>query len=167
MEFQPIEDYGVIGNMRSIALVGTHGSIDFFCFPRFDSPTVFAALLDPQKGGLFCICPELDGENSKQLYLPETNVLMTRFLSETGIAEITDFKPILGDDVPNQLIRSVSVVQGEINFKLECRPGFDTPVVNTRWNVAAMPSCFGPKGTGFFRWCCRHRSRLRSRTMES
>ena len=125
MEFQPIEDYGVIGNMRSIALVGTHGSIDFFCFPRFDSPTVFAALLDPEKGGFFCIQPELDGENSKQLYLPDTNVLMTRFLSETGIAEITDFMPILKDEVPNQLIRSVSVIQGKINFKLECKPGFD------------------------------------------
>ena len=125
MEFQPIEDYGVIGNMRSIALVGTHGSIDFFCFPRFDSPTVFAALLDPEKGGFFCIQPELDGENSKQLYLPDTNVLMTRFLSETGIAEITDFMPILKDDVPNQLIRSVSVIQGKINFKLECKPSFD------------------------------------------
>jgi GH15 family glucan-1,4-alpha-glucosidase len=125
MEFYPIEDYGVIGNMRSIALVGTHGSIDFFCFPRFDSPTVFAALLDPEKGGFFCIQPELDGENSKQLYLPETNVLMTRFLSETGIAEITDFMPILKDDVPNQLIRFVHVVQGKINFKLECWPRFD------------------------------------------
>jgi GH15 family glucan-1,4-alpha-glucosidase len=125
MEFQPIEDYGVIGNMRSIALVGDHGSIDFFCFPRFDSPTVFAALLDPEKGGFFCIQPELDGESSKQLYLPDTNVLVTRFLSETGIAEITDFMPILGDDVPNQLIRVVRVIQGEIKFKLECCPGFD------------------------------------------
>ena len=67
MDFEPIEDYGVIGNMRSIALVGSHGSIDFFCFPRFDSPTVFAALLDPEKGGLFCIQPELDGERIKQL----------------------------------------------------------------------------------------------------
>ncbi len=122
MEFQPIEDYGVIGNMRSIALVGTQGSIDFFCFPRFDSPSVFAALLDPEKGGFFCIRPELDGENSKQLYLPETNVLLTRFLSENGIAEITDFMPILGDDVPNQLIRSVRVIQGSITFRLECRP---------------------------------------------
>ena len=102
MDFQPIEDYGVIGNMRSIALVGTHGSI-----------------------GFFCIQPELDGENSKQLYLPDTNVLVTRFLSETGIAEITDFMPILGDDVPNQLIRLACVIQGEIKFKLECFPGFD------------------------------------------
>jgi len=125
MEFQPIEDYGVIGNMRSIALVGSQGSIDFFCFPRFDSPSVFAALLDPQKGGFFCIQPELDRGSSKQLYLPDTNVLVTRFLSENGIAEITDFMPILKDGVPNQLIRSVRVIQGEITFKLECWPRFD------------------------------------------
>jgi GH15 family glucan-1,4-alpha-glucosidase len=125
MDFQPIEDYGVIGNMRSIALVGTHGSIDFFSFPRFDSPTVFAALLDPEKGGFFCIQPELDGENSKQLYLPETNVLMTRFLSEQGIAEIADCMPVLKPDVPNQLIRQVNVIQGKITFKIECRPAFD------------------------------------------
>ncbi|HEX6495975.1 MAG TPA: glycoside hydrolase family 15 protein [Acidobacteriaceae bacterium] len=147
MDFQPIEDYGVIGNMRSIALVGTHGSIDFFCFPRFDSPTVFAALLDPEKGGFFCIQPELDGENSKQLYLPETNVLVTRFLSETGIAEIVDFMPILKDDVPNQLIRSVRVIQGKINFKLECWPQFDYArrkhTVERRGNAVI----FRPEGT--------------------
>ena len=125
MDFEPIEDYGVIGNMRSIALVGSHGSIDFFCFPRFDSPTVFAALLDPEKGGLFCIQPELDGERSKQLYLPDTNILVTRFLSDHGIAEITDFMPILRNDVPNQLIRMVRLIQGQVTFKLECRPRFD------------------------------------------
>lgn len=125
MEFQPIENYGVVGNMRSIALVGTQGSIDFFCFPRFDSPTIFAALLDPDKGGYFCIQPELDGEDSKQLYLPDTNILITRFLSEHGIAEITDFMPILKPDVPNQLIRNVRVIQGQITFKLECLPRFD------------------------------------------
>jgi GH15 family glucan-1,4-alpha-glucosidase len=125
MDFEPIEDYGVIGNMRSIALVGTHGSIDFFCFPRFDSPTVFAALLDPEKGGMFCIQPELDGERSKQLYLPDTNILVTRFLSDNGIAEITDFMPILKKGVPNQLIRMVKLIQGQVTFKLECRPRFD------------------------------------------
>jgi GH15 family glucan-1,4-alpha-glucosidase len=125
MEFQPIEDYGLIGNMRSIALVGAHGSIDFFCFPRFDSPSVFAALLDPEKGGFFCIRPELPAENSKQLYLPDTNVLVTRFLSECGIAEVMDFMPILKDDVPNQLCRSVRAIQGSITCLLECRPSFD------------------------------------------
>src|SRR6201997_40251 len=103
MEYEPIQNYGLIGNMRSIALVGMNGSIDFLCFPRFDSPTVFAALLDPDKGGFFCIQPELDNEHTKQLYLPETNILLTRFLSEDGIAEVTDFMPILSDTVSNQL----------------------------------------------------------------
>ncbi|MDT7812173.1 MAG: hypothetical protein QOJ42_2089 [Acidobacteriaceae bacterium] len=125
MDFQPIENYGVIGNMRSLALVGMNGSIDFLCFPNFDSPTVFAALLDPGKGGFFCIQPELDNEHTKQLYLPETNILLTRFLSEDGIAEVTDFMPILGDTVSNQLIRMVKVIQGEVDFKVECHPRFD------------------------------------------
>ena len=159
MEFQPIEDYGVIGNMRSIALVGTHGSIDFFCFPRFDSPTVFAALLDPEKGGFFCIQPELDGENSKQLYLPDTNVLVTRFLSETGIAEIADFMPILKDEVPNQLIRSVRVIQGKIKFKLECCPQFDYARRRHTVDAAMMRWCFVRKALTFCRWCCRRRCR--------
>ncbi|HEY4046065.1 MAG TPA: glycoside hydrolase family 15 protein [Acidobacteriaceae bacterium] len=148
MEFQPIEDYGVIGNMRSIALVGTQGSIDFFCFPRFDSPSVFAALLDPKKGGFFCIQPELDGENSKQLYLPDTNVLVTRFLSEHGIAEITDFMPILKDEVPNQLIRSARVIQGKIRFKLECCPQFDYARRKHRVERRGDAVVFRPDGEG-------------------
>jgi GH15 family glucan-1,4-alpha-glucosidase len=125
MDFQPIENYGVVGNMRSIALVGMNGSIDFLCFPHFNSPTVFAALLDPDKGGFFCIQPELDNEHTKQLYLPETNILLTRFLSEDGIAEVTDFMPILSDTVSNQLIRMVKVIQGEVNFRVQCHPRFD------------------------------------------
>ncbi len=125
MDFRPIEDYGVIGNMRSIALVSMQGSIDFCCFPRFDSPTIFAALLDADKGGYFCVKPELDGERSKQLYLPQSNVLLTRFLSDHGIAEITDFMPILRDNAPNQLVRGIRVIQGKITFLLGCFPRFD------------------------------------------
>ena len=75
MSFQPIENYGVIGNMRSIALVGIHGSIDFLCYPDFDSPTVFAALLDDKKGGCFQIEPQLTNVRMRQLYLPDTNIL--------------------------------------------------------------------------------------------
>ena len=75
MSFQPIENYGVIGNMKSIALVGTHGAIDFLCYPDFDSPTVFAALLDDDKGGRFHIEPRLTNLRKRQLYLPETNIL--------------------------------------------------------------------------------------------
>ncbi len=82
--FQPIENYGVIGNMRSIALVSVEGSIDFLCFPDFDSPTIFAALLDTDRGGSFSLNPDLEDMHVKQLYLPDTNILLTRFLSESG-----------------------------------------------------------------------------------
>src|SRR5271154_4223473 len=95
--FQPIENYGVIGNMRSIALVSIEGSIDFLCFPDFDSPTVFAALLDGERGGSFGLNPDLEDMRVKQLYLPDTNILLTRFLSESGVAEVTDFMPVVED----------------------------------------------------------------------
>ncbi len=94
MSFEPIENYGVIGNMRSIALVGMNGSIDFLCYPNFDSPTVFAALLDDQRGGRFQIKPELKNGRVRQLYLPDTNILLTRFLADEGVAELTDYMPI-------------------------------------------------------------------------
>jgi GH15 family glucan-1,4-alpha-glucosidase len=94
MGFQPIENYGAIGNMQSVALVGMNGSIDFLCYPDFDSPTVFAALLDDALGGCFQIKPDLDHMRVRQLYLPDTNILLTRFLSEDGVAELTDYLPI-------------------------------------------------------------------------
>ena len=74
MPFEPIENYGVIGNMQSIALVGMNGSIDFLCYPNFDSPTIFAALLDDQKGGRFEIAPQVTNARVRQMYLPETNI---------------------------------------------------------------------------------------------
>jgi GH15 family glucan-1,4-alpha-glucosidase len=125
LEYQPIENYGVIGNMRALALVSVTGSIDFFCFPKFDSPTVFAALLDPQKGGFFCIQPDLTACRTKQLYFPDTNILVTRFLSESGIAEMTDFMPVIEKDYHSRVIRKVHVIQGDIDFTLQCEPRFD------------------------------------------
>src|ERR1700761_7224141 len=104
MDFLPIENYAVIGDLRTRALVSTTGSIDFFCFPRFDSPTLFAAILDPQKGGFFCIQADLKHSGTKQLYLPDTNILLTRFLSNDGIAETTDFMPILEKEHPGKII---------------------------------------------------------------
>ena len=87
MAYQPIENYGIIGNMRTAALVGMNGSIDWFCFPHFDSPSVFAAMLDDGKGGRFEITPTRQGINSKQLYWPDTTVLVTRFLSPSGVVK--------------------------------------------------------------------------------
>jgi len=80
MPYQPIEHYGVIGNLRTAALVGLDGSIDWLCLPRFDSPSVFAAILDDAIGGRFRIAPLVEGARQKQFYWPDTNVLVTRFL---------------------------------------------------------------------------------------
>ncbi len=126
MAFQPIENYGVIGNMKSIALVGMNGSIDFLCYPEFDSPTVFAALLDDQHGGRFQIQPQLSNPRVRQLYLPETNILLTRFLSEEGVAELMDFMPIEQDgEQPNEIVRSLSVIRGNVRFQMCCQPRFN------------------------------------------
>jgi GH15 family glucan-1,4-alpha-glucosidase len=94
MKYQPIENYGIIGDLNTIALVGLTGSIDYMCFPNFDSPSIFAALLDSEKGGEFSITPVFTEMKTKQLYLPDTNVLLTRFLSAEGVGEITDFMPV-------------------------------------------------------------------------
>jgi GH15 family glucan-1,4-alpha-glucosidase len=126
MSFQPIENYGVIGNMRSIALVGMHGSIDFLCYPNFDSPTVFAALLDDKEGGRFCLEPRLTNMRVRQLYLPDTNILLTRFLAEEGVAELTDYMPIAKDaEQPNEIIRMVSAIRGNVRFTMRCQPRFN------------------------------------------
>src|ERR1700726_3986176 len=93
MSYLPIEDYGVIGDMRSVALVGKNGSIDWCCLPDFNSPSVFAAILDDRKGGFYSLAPA--GEYQvKQMYLPDTNVLVTRFFSDEGMSEVTDFMSI-------------------------------------------------------------------------
>src|SRR5262245_22849667 len=87
--YQPIENHGIVGNMRSAALVSLDGSVDWLCLPRFDSPSVFGAILDAEKGGRFRIAPAPAGElRHKQYYWPETNVLITRFLHPDGIAEV-------------------------------------------------------------------------------
>jgi GH15 family glucan-1,4-alpha-glucosidase len=124
MSYQPIENYGIIGNLNTVALVGLNGSIDFMCFPQFDSPSVFARLLDQRKGGYFSINPEFREMKTKQLYLPDTNVLLTRFLSSEGVGEITDFMPV-GQQVVRRLIRRLTMVRGEAKFRLACCPRFN------------------------------------------
>jgi GH15 family glucan-1,4-alpha-glucosidase len=128
MSYQPIENYGLIGNMRTAALVGTHGSIDWFCFPRFDSPSVFAALLDDKKGGRFEITSTHEHVRCKQLYWPDTNVLLTRFLCPDGVGEVQDFMPVAPRNAgvsTDRLIRRVRVSRGEMEFRLRCHPAFD------------------------------------------
>jgi len=125
MPFEPIENYGVIGNMQSIALVGMNGSIDFLSYPNFDSPTIFAALLDDQKGGRFEIRPQLTNARVRQMYLPDTNILVTRFLAEEGVAELTDYMPIDSDGgEPNEIVRKVAVIRGDVRFQMCCQPRF-------------------------------------------
>ena len=123
--YSPIESYGIIGDLQTVALVGLDGGIDFLCLPRFDSPSVFAALLDSEKGGRFAIQPGLDSARHKQIYLPDTNVLLTRFLSEEGVAEISDFMPIHPEAHPSRLVRRVKTVRGDVRFTMRCAPRFD------------------------------------------
>jgi GH15 family glucan-1,4-alpha-glucosidase len=125
MSFQPIENYGIIGDLNTVALVGLNGCIDFMCFPNFDSPTVFAAILDSKHGGTFKINPVFTEMKSKQLYLPDTNVLLTRFLSSAGVGEITDFMPVAELCTTKALIRRVTSIRGVVTYHMNCRPRFN------------------------------------------
>jgi GH15 family glucan-1,4-alpha-glucosidase len=125
MPYEPIENYGVIGDLHTVALVGMNGSIDFMCFPRFDSPSIFAALLDHRRGGRFELAPVLRGERRKQIYLPDTNMLLTRFLSADGVAEVSDFMPIKTEGHAHHLVRRAKTVRGELSFRMICAPAFD------------------------------------------
>lgn len=123
--YQLIENYGIIGNLHTVSLVGLNGSIDFMCFPRFDSPSVFCKMLDADKGGSFSIQPVMQDMVQKQLYLPNTNVLVTRFFSDDGIAELIDFMPVTSNEGKGAIIRMIKTVRGNINYQLHCAPRFD------------------------------------------
>ncbi len=122
-----IEDHGLIGDLQTAALVTTDGTIDWFCCPRFDSPSVFAALLDADKGGYFKIAPEGDEYRTKQLYLPGTAILITRFIMPSGVGEVIDFMaPQLGAATDrHDIVRAVRATRGRVRFRLECQPRFD------------------------------------------
>src|ERR1700736_2332588 len=127
MGYKPIESYGIIGDLHTIALVGIDGSIDWCCLPHFDSPSVFAAILDDQKGGSFRIASLYEAQH-KQMYMPDSNVLVTRFLSDQGVGEVVDFMPVQGPreiGKIHQIVRVVRAVRGSVRFRLDCRPAFD------------------------------------------
>jgi GH15 family glucan-1,4-alpha-glucosidase len=127
-DYLPIAEHGIIGDLHSIALVGTDGTIDWYCCPRFDSPSVFGSILDAGKGGHYRIAPAAGEWTPKQLYFPDTNVLITRFLTPDGVGEVQDFMPIqpAGASVHrHRLIRRVLGVRGEIRFRVEVEPRFN------------------------------------------
>ena len=121
--YLPIEDHGIIGNLHTVALVGNEGTIDWFCPERFDAPSLFGSILDADSGGCFSLQPVGEPFTTKQLYLPGTAVLVTRFFTESGVGEITDFMPL--EDSGCSIVRRIEVVRGSMRFRLGCRPAFD------------------------------------------
>src|SRR5215813_13884613 len=125
MSYQPIENYGISGNMRTVALVGMNGSIDWCCYPHFDSPSIFGAILDDRKGGRFQICPIGDQVRRKQFYWFSTNILVTRFLLPNGITELEDFIPVkLPAESPwnGHLYQRIHCVKNTVRVLISCRP---------------------------------------------
>src|SRR6478672_6249858 len=123
-----IEDHGIIGDLHTAALVTTGGDIDWLCLPRFDSPSVFAALLDPDRGGRFTVrCT--GAMRTKQMYLPDSNILLTRFLGESSVGEVVDFMVPHEHGRPggaaHQLVRLVRAVRGRVEVDIRCQPAFD------------------------------------------
>ncbi len=133
----PIEAHGVVGDQGTAALVADDGTVDFLCWPGFDGPSVFAALLDPERGGAWSIAPALDGSRRRQMYLPDTNVLLTRFAAPGGVGEITDFMPFPEPDGTPRLVRRVRAARGEVRFALRCAPRLDYARSRTRAEEAA------------------------------
>jgi GH15 family glucan-1,4-alpha-glucosidase len=124
-EYPLIENHGLIGDLQTAALVSTDGTVDWFCCPRFDAPSVFGALLDKDDGGHCTIRPLHTTYATKQLYLPDTAILVTRFMTEAGAGEVLDFMPVTGTTATprHRLVRMIRCVRGTIDVGL--RPGRD------------------------------------------
>src|SRR5438046_6381270 len=122
-----ISDHGLIGDLQTAALVTTDGTLDWFCTPRFDSPSVFASLLDAGRGGFYRIAPDRDDYVTRQLYLPDTAILITRFMTPDGVGEVDDFMPVIEGAATgrHRLVRNIRVVRGVMRFAIELQPRFD------------------------------------------
>jgi GH15 family glucan-1,4-alpha-glucosidase len=128
VDYLPIAEHGLVGDLLTVALVGTNGTIDWYCCPAFDSPSVFGAILDADDGGYYALRPEGEEWTAKQLYFPDTNVLITRFLTPHGVGEVQDFMPIEAPERAvhrHRLMRRVVVVRGAMRFIVEVQPRFD------------------------------------------
>ena len=144
-----IADHGLIGDLQTSALVTTDGSIDWFCCPRFDSPSVFGALLDDERGGRFRIRPSGIDYTAKQMYFPDTAVLVTRFFTEAGVGQVVDFMPPMGTTATDnhRLVRMVHCVRGEMSFEVEVAPRFDYGRVPHRTQVSESGVVFAANGS--------------------
>ncbi|RKG57217.1 glycoside hydrolase family 15 protein [Corallococcus sp. AB011P] len=143
-----IEDHGIIGDLRTVALVGNEGTIDWLCYPHFDSPSIFAALLDPERGGYWRVSPEPDGVMKRQFYWPDTNVLVTRFYTPNGVGELIDLMP-LGKGAKaegREVLRRIRVVRGEMSFRMECFPAFNYARDEHETHVVKGGAAFISKG---------------------
>jgi GH15 family glucan-1,4-alpha-glucosidase len=143
--YLPIAEHGVIGDLHTVALVGTEGTIDWYCCPRFDSPSVFGSILDAERGGYYRIQPAEPGWTTKQLYYPDTNVLITRFLAPSGVAEVIDFMPVASSPAMQQrhrLVRRVLGIRGDMRLRIEVERASTTHGRATRrtWTSAALSS---------------------------
>ena len=126
--YPPIAEHGLIGDLQTAALVTTDGTIDWWCCPRFDSPSVFASLLDADGGGRCRIAAEGDDVVIRQLYFPDTAILITRFMTPEGVGEVLDFMPVEDPHRAtdrHRLVRVVRCVRGQMRFVAECAPRFD------------------------------------------
>jgi GH15 family glucan-1,4-alpha-glucosidase len=124
--YMPIAEHGLIGDLRTAALVATNGTVDWYCCPRFDAPSVFASILDADRGGAFELTVDTLA-STRQFYVPDTNVLITRFFSMDGVAEVQDFMPIVDEGSEadrHRLIRRVSCVRGALPFRASVAPRF-------------------------------------------
>lgn len=145
-DYKDLEQYGIIGNLETCALVGDDGSIDWCCFPHLDSPSVFAAVLDVKKGGQFAITPAA-GYLSKQQYITDTNVLRTDFHTDTGVASLIDFMPLRSDRTPGEhghqvVYRKLACRKGSVRFNIIFSPRFNyardtTRIVETTYGLEA------------------------------
>ncbi|KAK7052597.1 glycoside hydrolase family 15 protein [Favolaschia claudopus] len=149
-DYIPIADHGLIGNLHTAALVSTDGSIESYCIPHFDSPSVFARILDKNKGGHFSISPTVPF-STKQNYYPSSNVLQTKFMNEGGVVNITDFLPrqiflptVTKKPLLPWLIRRVEVIRGTVPLRMECAPAFNYARSK---HTTAIVSCPSPEGT--------------------
>ncbi|MFJ1767715.1 glycoside hydrolase family 15 protein [Amycolatopsis sp. NPDC088138] len=128
MTYLPIAEHGLVGDLRTAALVGTDGRVSWFCAPRFDSPSVFGALVDAEAGGDWELAPVCEVTARHQFYFPDTNILITRFLTEDGIVELQDFMPILrphDGEHRQRLVRRVVNIRGHVRMRTRVRPRFD------------------------------------------